>query len=188
MRNNPIPADKTRWGRFDELTERNNYLLYEDLKTAADAPKAPLQKKYGDYFAACMNVDLADKLGVKPITLPLQTIADWNDRKSLATLLGQIEQKYGYGFFFGFGSDQDQKDATQVIGEVDQAGLGLPDRDYYLLDDDRSKTLRAQYLEHVTRMFVLLGDTHEQAAAEAKNVLQVETALAKGCHVSGRPA
>ena len=88
MKNNPIPADKTRWGRFDELTERNNYLLYGDLKAAADAPKTPLQKKYGDYFAACMNVDLADKLGVKPITLALQTIAEWNDRKSLATLLG----------------------------------------------------------------------------------------------------
>jgi putative endopeptidase len=179
MKNNPIPADKTRWGRFDELAERNNYLLYEELKSAADAPKTPLQKKYGDYFAACMNVDLANKLSVTPITPALQTIAEWNDRKGLATLLGEIEQKYGYGFFFSFGSDQDQKDATQVIGEVDQAGLGLPDRDYYLADDDRSKTIRAQYLEHVKKMFVLLGDTPEQASTEAKSVLSVETALAK---------
>ena len=67
LKKNPIPADQSRWGRFNELAERNNYLLYEELKAAADAPKTPLQKKYGDYFAACMNEDLADKLGAKPV-------------------------------------------------------------------------------------------------------------------------
>ena len=75
MKKNPIPADQVRWGRFNELAERNNYLLYAELKAAADAPKTPLQKKYGDYFAACMNVELADKLGAKPI----QPVTD-NDR------------------------------------------------------------------------------------------------------------
>ncbi len=179
-KNNPIPSDQTRWGRFNELAERNNYLLYSDLKAAADAPKTPLQKKYGDYFAACMNVDLADKLGATPIEPALKTIAAWNDKKTAATLMGEMEQKYGQGFFFDFGSAQDQKDSTQQIGELDQAGLGLPDRDYYLNDDERSKTLRAQYVEHVTKMFTLLGDTPEQAAAEAKNVITIETALAQG--------
>src|SRR5271156_6001108 len=67
IKNNPIPSDQVRWGRFNELTERNNYLLYEDLKAAAEAPKTALQTKYGDYFAACMNVDEVDKLGGKPI-------------------------------------------------------------------------------------------------------------------------
>jgi len=57
-KNNPIPSDQTRWGRFNELAEYNNYLLYSDLKAAADSPKTPLQKKYGDFFAACMNADL----------------------------------------------------------------------------------------------------------------------------------
>jgi putative endopeptidase len=92
-KNNPIPADQTKWGRFNELAERNNYLLYQDLKTAADAPKTPLQKKYGDYFAACMNSDLANKLGAKPIEPALKTIAAWNDRKTLATLFGEMEIK-----------------------------------------------------------------------------------------------
>jgi putative endopeptidase len=179
-KNNPIPADQTRWGRFNELAERNNYLLYEDLKTAADAPKTPLQKKYGDYFAACMNVDLANQLGAKPIEPALKTIADWSDKKTLATLLGQMEDKYSVGFFFNFGSEQDQKDSTQQIGAVDQSGLGLPDRDYYLTQDDRSKTLREQYVAHVTKMFVLLGDSPERAAEEAKSVMAVETALAEG--------
>jgi putative endopeptidase len=179
-KNNPIPADQVRWGRFNELTEYNNYLLYSELKAAADAPKTPLQKKYGDYFAACMNADLSNKMGAKPIEPALKTIAEWNDRKKLATLLGTTEEKYAQGYFFGFGSGQDQKDSTKQIGELDQAGLGLPDRDYYLNPDDRSKKLREQYVAHVTKMFVLLGDTPEQAAKEAQNVLAIETALAEG--------
>jgi putative endopeptidase len=179
MKNNPIPADKTRWGRFDELTERNNYLLYQDLKQAADSPKSPLQKKYGDYFAACMNEGLANSLGAKPIAPLLKAIADWNDKKSVASLVGMLEEKSGESTFFDFGSDQDQKDSSKVIAELDQAGLGLPDRDYYMNDDERSKTLRAQYVEHMTKMFVLLGDSQERAATEAQSVMTIETALAK---------
>jgi putative endopeptidase len=179
-KNNPIPADQTRWGRFNELAERNNYLLYNDLKAAADNPKTPLQKKYGDYFAACMNVDLADKLGARPIEPVLNAIAAWNDKKKLASLMDETENKFALGFFFNFTSGQDQKDSTQQIGDLDQAGLGLPDRDYYLNQDERSKTIRTQYEAHVAKMFVLLGDTPEKAAEEAKNVLAVETALAEG--------
>ncbi len=93
-KNNPIPADQTRWGRFNELAEQNNYLLYNDLKAAADAPKTPLQKKYGDYFAACMNVDLADKLGAKPIEPVLNAIAAWNDKKKLASLMDKTENSF----------------------------------------------------------------------------------------------
>jgi putative endopeptidase len=179
-KNNPIPADQTRWGRFNELIERNNYLLYQDLKKAADDPKTPLQKKYGDYFAACMNEDLANKLGTKAIAPALKTIADWNDKKTLAALLGELEGRYGYGVFFGFGSEQDQKDSSQQIGGVDQGGLGLPDRDYYLNPDDRSKKIREEYVSHVAKMFELLGDTPEEAATEAKRVMTLETALAQG--------
>jgi putative endopeptidase len=179
-KNNPIPADQTRWGRFNELAEYNNYLLYTDLKTAADAPKTPLQKKYGDFFAACMNSDLADRFGAKPIQPMLQTIAGWNDRRKLATLFGQMDDRFAVGYLFSFGSDQDQKDSTQQIGEVDQAGLGLPDRDYYLNQDDRSKKIRSQYLEHITKMFTLAGDNPDQAAKEAQQVLAIETALAEG--------
>lgn len=179
-KSNPIPADQARWGRFNELAEYNNYLLYSDLKTAAAAPKTPLQKKYGDFFAACMDSDLANRLGAKPIQPMLQTISGWNDRKSLATLFGQMEDKFAIGYLFSFGSDQDQKDSSQQIADVDQAGLGLPDRDYYLNQDDRSKKIRSQYVEHVTKMFTLADDTPEQAAKEAQQVLEIETALAEG--------
>jgi putative endopeptidase len=179
-KNNPIPADQTRWGRFNELGERNNYLLYQELKTAADAPKTPLQKKYGDYFAACMNVDLANSLGTKPIDPALKTIAAWNDKKTLATIMVSMDRDYATSLFFNFRSGQDQKDSTKQIAEADQGGLGLPDRDYYLGNDSRSEKLRAEYVEHVTKMFVLLGDTPEVAAREATSVMLVETALAEG--------
>ncbi|WP_263367575.1 M13 family metallopeptidase [Edaphobacter bradus] len=177
-KNNPIPADQVRWGRFNQLAERNSWLLYQDLKAAADAPKTPLQKKYGDYFAACMNVGLANRLGARPIEPMLKAIDSWDDKKKLASLMKITEDKLG--FFFSFSSTQDQKDSSQQIGEVDQAGLGLPDRDYYLNQDERSKTLRAQYVEHITKMFALLGDTPERAAKEAADVLKIETALAQG--------
>ncbi len=180
MKSNPIPDDKVRWGRFDELAERDNYLLYQQVKAAADSPQTPLQKKYGDYFAACMDKDTADKLGIQPLAPVLKDIASWHDRSTYATFVGRMEQKYALGFFFNFGSDQDQKDSTKQIGEIDQSGLSLPDRDYYLQKDERMVKIREQYLAHVTRMFTLLGDTPKQAAVEAKNVLAIETALAEG--------
>jgi putative endopeptidase len=179
-KNNPIPADKVRWGQFDALNERNNYLLYQDLRAAADHPTSPLQTKYGNYFAACMDTAQHDKLGAQPIQPALAKIYHWNNKATLAALLGNLEDKDGVSPLFGFGSEQDQKDSTKQIAVVMQGGLSLPDRDYYLQQDDRMKKIRAQYVEHVTKMFVLLGDTPEKAAAEAKSVMAVETALAEG--------
>ena len=180
VKNNPIPADQVRWGRFNELRDRNDYLLYSDLKTAAEAPKTPLQKKYGDYFAACMNVDLVDKLGAKPVQPELDDIARLKSVKELARFNVMASDKYAGAGFFRVGVRQDQKDSKQQIAETGQGGLTLPDRDYYLTDDARSQKIRAQYVEHVTKMFVLLGDTPEQAAKESADVMRIETALAKG--------
>jgi putative endopeptidase len=178
-KNNPIPADQTRWGRFNELAERNNYLLYADLKAAAAAPKTPLQKKYGDYFAACMDESLSNKLGAKPIDPWLKLVDGLKDKKELAALLAKLHNE-GVAGFYRIGSGQDQKDSTKQIAEVGQGGLGLPDRDYYLSDDARSAKIREQYVDHMTQMFALLGDSPDKAAAEAKSVMEVETALAKG--------
>ena len=180
VKNNPIPADQVRWGRFNELAERNNYLLYSDLKAAADAPKTPLQKKYGDYFAACMNTETVDKLGAKPVEPYLNEIAGLKNAKELAAFNVTSFEKYAGGGFFRVGVQQDQKDAKQQIAGTGQGGLTLPDRDYYLTEDDRSKKIREQYVDHVTKMFVLLGDTQEVAAKEAADVMRIETALAKG--------
>ena len=180
QKNNPIPADKTRYGRFDELGERNRYTVYTLLEQAANSPKTPLQTKYGNYYAACMNQPLADQLGSKPLDPALARIAALSDKKQIAKLNGELEDADGVGFFYGFYSGQDQQDSTKVIPQLGQGGLSLPDRDYYLKNDARSQEIRTKYVEHAQKMFVLLGDTPEQARTEADAVLQIETALAKG--------
>lgn len=180
VKNNPIPSDQVRWGRFNELGDRNTYLLYSELKSASDAPKSPLQKKYGDYFSACMNVDLVDKLGARPIEAELALIDKLDSPRHLAALNLELEHKFGDGQLFNLGVQQDQKDSTLQILGTGQGGLSLPDRDYYLTDDDRSKKLRDQYVAHVTKMFVLLGDTPGKAAEEAADVMRIEVALATG--------
>ena len=177
-KNNPIPSDQARWGTFNQLGERNNYLLYTDLKKAADAPKSPMQKQYGTFFAACMNVDQANALGAKPVEPSLRAIAALNDKNGIAAFLGS-KQYIGNGFF-RFGVEQDEKDSSKQIAAVSQGGLTLPDRDYYLLTDDRSTKLRAQYHDYLVTIFKLIGDDAPTAETEAKNVLDIETALAKG--------
>ncbi len=177
---NPIPSDQVRWGRFNELGERNRYLEYLDLKKAADAPKTPLQRKYGEFFAACMDVARVNSLGVNPIDPQLREIEALKDKKSLAALDVATVNRFGSAELFSVEVQQDQKDSSKQIAGTGQGGLTLPDRDYYLADDERSKTIRAQYVDHVTKMFVLLGGTPEKAAAESADVMRIETALAKG--------
>src|SRR3984893_464316 len=180
LKKNPIPADQSRWGRLNELAERNNYLLYVELKAAADAPKTPLEKKYGDYFAACMNEDLADKLGAKPVGPGIKQMARLGEKKRLAGMGRGRQTKYGVGTFYQRGVQQDQKDSSSQIVNTGQGGITLPDRSYYIDESPRSQKLRDQYVEHVTKMFVLLGDSPDKAAEEAKSVMSIETALAKG--------
>jgi putative endopeptidase len=178
-KDNPIPSDQTRWGRFNELSERNNYLLYTELKSAADTPKSALQRQYGDFFAACMNTAEVDKLGVRPLEPELEAIAALSSSKELAAFNAKQIKREGGGFF-GVGVTQDQKDSSQQIAATGQGGLTLPDRDYYLNTDARFATIRKQYVDHMVKMFTLLGDTDDKAVAEASDVIQIETALAKG--------
>jgi putative endopeptidase len=182
MKNNPIPADQTRWGRFNELIERNQYLLYKELEAAAkpSPSRTPLEVKYGDFYASCMDSAVANAKGMEPLKPALDSIAALEDKKQLASLLTNLERTQGTSAMFRFGVEQDAKDSSKQIAGLRQGGLGLPDRDYYLEQDPRQAKIREQYIEHMTNMFKLAGDTPEQAAAEAKNVMAVETALAGG--------
>ncbi len=179
-KNNPIPGDQTRWGRFNELAEHNRYLLYTDLEKAASSPKTPLQQQYGNFFAACMNTDLANQLGDKPIQPILTHIDGISDKKQLGQLVGHMQAQGGVSAFMRFGVEQDQKDSTKQIASTIQGGLSLPDRDYYLEDNPRMAKIREQYRDYVVQIFKLLGDQDDKAAAEAKSVIDIETALAKG--------
>jgi putative endopeptidase len=177
---NPIPGDQSRWGRFNELAERNRYLLYVDLKAAADHPTSPLQRKYGDFFAACMNTDIAEQLGDKPLLPVFHRIEAMKDKKELAATVAWLEAQNGTGSLFRFGVQQDQKDSSQQIEGVGQGGITLPDRDYYLEANERMATIRGQYHDYIASIMKLTGDSDGKADTEATQVIGIETELAKG--------
>ena len=181
MARNPIPAAYPRWGTFTQLYKENQDRLHKILEQAAADTKAPAGsdlKKLGDFYASGMDVKAVDAQGFKPLTPELARIAAVKDLKGLQTEVAHL-QSLGVNVLFRFGSTQDAKDSTQVIGEADQGGLGLPDRDYYLKDDAKSKSTREAYLKHVAKMFELLGDAPARAEAEAGTVMRIETALAR---------
>ncbi|WP_263359420.1 M13 family metallopeptidase [Acidicapsa ligni] len=181
VKDNPIPGDQTRWMRsFSTVGEHNRYLLWQELDAAAKAPKTPLEKKYGDYYGACMDTSLIEQKGLTPLSPALSRIASLSDAKKLSTLMGELLSAGSPAPLFSFSVGQDEKDSSKQIAETFQDGLSLPDRDYYLVDSEHFKTIREEYVAHVTKMFTLAGDTPEKAATEAATVLRIETALAKG--------
>jgi putative endopeptidase len=181
LKDNPIPSDQTRWVRsFSIVAERNRYLLWQLLESAAKSPKTPLEKKYGDFYAACMNTGLIEQKGLEPLAKAFRQIDGFSDTKKLSALLGELLAEGSPAPLFRFDVAQDDKDSSKQIAQTAQGGLSLPDRDYYLSDSARFKAIREQYVAHVTKMFTLAGDSPEKAAAEAADVLRIETALAKG--------
>lgn len=180
IKDHPIPADQSRWGRFAELYQYNQYLLYLDLKHAADHPSTPLQKKYGNFYAACMNTDRANALGDKPILPMLHRIDALHSKKQLAPLVARLISRDGVSAFFRFGVVQDQKNSASQIAYAGQGGITLPDRSYYLENTPRTQSIRAHYHDYVVSIFKLIGDSDAQAETEASHVLAIETALAKG--------
>jgi putative endopeptidase len=180
MKNNPIPPDQSSWGRFNELAERNRLLMRNMLEDAAKLTnRTPNQQKIGDYYASCMDEAAINQKGVAILTPEFDRIAALESKDQLPALLAHLHRD-GIGALFDVGSGPDFKNAKQVIGQADQGGLSLPDRDYYLKTDPKSVELQKAYVQHVTNMFKLLGDSPEKASAEATVVMNIETALAKG--------
>ncbi|MGO9968439.1 MAG: M13 family metallopeptidase [Bryobacteraceae bacterium] len=181
LKKNPAPPDQARWGRFSELEERNRDVLHQILEEAAKPlpSRDSVTRQIGDYFAACMDEKAIDARGLKPIESEMARIRGLKNKSALA---GEIAHLHGIGVgaLFSFGSGQDFKDSDQVIAQADQGGLGMPDRDYYFKQDAKSIELRAKYVEHVGRMFELLGEPAAQAKADADTVMTIETAIAKG--------
>ena len=181
IKNHPIPAAYDQWGSFNILAEQNNEVLKGILEDAANdktAPEGSNKKKIGDFFASGMDSAAIEALGWKPISPDLDRISTISDKTGVQAELAK-EHSMNLRALFGFGSEQDPKSSTDVIGELHQGGLGLPDRDYYLNDDARSKNIRDEYVSHMQAMFKLIGDDSVAAAREAHSVMESETRLAK---------
>src|SRR6267143_2788418 len=179
MKSNPIPPEFSSWGTFTQLGDKNQQNLRQILEAAENAKAAPgsNEQKIGDFYASCMDTAAIDSAGSKPIEPELARIAGIKNEADLQAEAARLHGR-GVGAFFRFNAVQDLKDSTQVIGSAFQGGLGLPEREYYLKEDDKSKQLRDSYVKHVAKMFELLGDPADQSAAEAATILKIETALA----------
>jgi putative endopeptidase len=162
LKKNPIPPDKTSWSASAKLWEDNKVLLREILKEAATGGpgREPVKQKIGDYYAACMDEKAVEAAGSSPLKVALGQIDEMHSKRDIAKVTASMR---GQGVLFSFHSDQDYRNSSQVIAEVDQDGLGLPDRDYYLKTDAKSVELRQAYVAHVRKMLELLGDSPEVA-------------------------
>ncbi len=144
QKNNPIPADQTQWDVYSKLYQDNLNFLRGMLEQAATekGPRNAATQKTGDYYASCMDEAAIEKRGISPLQSDLDAINKINRVNELAPLLAHLQLAYGQAILFRGGSTQDLDDSEKVIAEVDQGGLGLPDRDYYTKEDDKSKEIR----------------------------------------------
>ncbi len=175
-----IAADKPIAMRsFVDIDERNTAYLHDVLeKLRKDPGKDPLAKQVGAYYGACMDEAAIEKAGTKPIAPLLATINKIRDAKTLSAAVAQLHAA-GFSALFSYGPTQDAKDAKNVIAGMDQSGLGLPDRDYYLKDDEQTKGLRTAYEGYGASMLTERGRKPDVAKKEAAEVVALETALAK---------
>ncbi len=182
LKNNPIPAAESRWGSFNELADQNNAtlraILNDAAKNSAKAAKGSNAQKVGDFYAMAMDSAAIEAAGLKYLQPHLARIAALKDLAEMQRFLADPKAHAGsvwYGLYVG----QDEKISTQYAVGMGQGGLTLPDRDYYLKDDARSKAIRAAYDASLVNTFQLLGDAAATAKANAAAVVRLETRLAK---------
>jgi putative endopeptidase len=179
LKNNPIPSDQASWGRFSELNERNRAILRDILETASKATnRNATDQKIGDYYATCMDEGAINSKGLAPLEPELARIRAMAGVRDMSAEIGRLH-RVGLDVLFNFSSGQDFKDSTAVIGQADQGGIGLPEKDYYFRDDPKAVETRKEYVAHIARMMQLLGSSAADAQKQADTVMRIETALAK---------
>jgi putative endopeptidase len=181
MKNNPIPPEYSIYGSFEALQEDNIKQLRTIMDDAAadkNATAGSIKQKIADFYSAGMDSAAIEKAGIKAIQPELDKIDAINSTTDLIKLVAYFHTS-GVGQLFYFGSGQDDKNSTKVIAQLYQGGLGLPDRDYYLSDDDRSKEIRTEYVKHIGKTFDLAGFKKEQIDKDAETVMAIETKLAQ---------
>ncbi|MGL5741304.1 MAG: M13 family metallopeptidase [Legionella sp.] len=180
-KNNPIPPDYSSWGSFNIVNEKVQNIIHQMLIAAAKNTKAKqgsIEQKVGDFYYSGMDEASINQLGLKPLQPEFDRINKLNNLVDLQNEIAHLHQ-IGVDVFFNFGSMQDFKNSKKMIAAAAQGGLGLPDRDYYLKDDAKFKQVRDAYVNHIAKMFELLGDVPDKAAAEADTVMKLETQMAK---------
>jgi putative endopeptidase len=175
-----IPPDQSSWVSFVELDERNLVTLRGILEKASinDPGRTAVEQKVGDFYGSCMDEKTANAKGLDPLKPELERISAVSDKPALIDAIARVHLMGGEPLF-NFYSTSDFHNADAVIAYMDQGGLSLPDRDYYIKDDARKLEVRKQLVEYVTQVFVLAGQSPTQAADSAQTVLRIETALAK---------
>jgi predicted metalloendopeptidase len=188
---NPIPADQAAWGTLNKLAIWNVAAVHNALEQAAAAGenKSPMEKKVGDYYSSCMDETAIGKSGIAPLKPLLDQIAALKDKSKLPELIAALHQNTRpadlnfidaqyQGVLFGIYNGPDFDDARVNVALLDQSGMNMPSREFYLKDDDKSKQIRDKYLQHVAKMLVLSGENQTHADADAKTILAMETSLA----------
>jgi putative endopeptidase len=181
LKSTPIPASETRWGSFNLLEDFNKKALKGLLEEAAakqGAAKGSAVQMVGDLFASGMDTAAIEKAGISAIKPQLDKINAISDLPSLINTLAGMQIE-GMNPLFGFYIGPDDKEVTKNICNFMQGGLSLPDRDYYLKQDKKETEIRAKYVEHVSKMLVLSGETQAEATKHAQTILTMETAMAK---------
>ena len=177
--NNPIPADRTNWGRANVLLQQNQQTvrgILEDAERADAAPGSNMQK-VGDFYRSCMDMKARDAAGISPLKAQLDRIATATPA-DLPALLADLHVE-GVNAFFGAGGTADQKNSDATIIGFGQGGLGLPDRDFYLKTDAKSQAIRDAYVDYIVRDLALAGTDQATARAQAGRIMALETAIAK---------
>jgi putative endopeptidase len=180
LKANPIPPQYSTWGSFNELNERNNLLLRDVLESAARQAKTTRDadtRKVGTFYASCMDSAGAEAAGMKPLAVEMQHIDAIANRTQLVAQIAHMHAA-GLGGLFNFGSDQDAKNSSLVIATAFQGGLGLPNREYYVKQGPASDKIRENYVAHISRTFVLAGESSDAAREDASRVMALETKLA----------
>ncbi|RYY20249.1 MAG: M13 family peptidase, partial [Cytophagaceae bacterium] len=182
MKKNAVPAAESSYGAFNELIDRNQAtqkaILTELARDARSAPAGSNAQKVGDYYASAMDTVAIDAAGLKYLKPHLDRIAAIKTLPQMQQFLADPKAQAG-NVWYGMGVGQDEKISTQYAVQVNQGGLSLPDRDYYLSDNGRMKTIRAAYQTYQINIFKMLGDDAATAAKNAAAVTRLETKLAQ---------
>ncbi|MEP6924332.1 MAG: M13 family metallopeptidase [Pyrinomonadaceae bacterium] len=180
VKNTEIPADRSRFGSFDILSENNRNILREVAETTAKntgAAKGSDEQLVGDFYASCMNEASIERAGTKPLNPYLKEINRIKDARNMATVIAKMHTD-SVPAIFGFGAGPDIKNSTTNIANAGQGGLSLPNREYYTKDDAKSQEIRTKFVQHMTNMFALLGEDGAQAKIDADTVMRIQTRLA----------